>query len=234
MPARNATGKWRRGRDSIPGSRSPHSAVSNSNPTRPSTSVDDRRSLADGSPGRRSSAAVVRRGEAFGLRWRGVDLDARRLRVNRTLGLGLDAEGEPRFEPTKTVKSNRTVRIPGFAVDALRDHRRRQIEERLFAGPRWRDYDLDFTTSIGTPLVSGDVSRSFRKLLTRAGIEPPRFHDLRHGCATLLLEAGEDLAMIRGVLGHSTITLTVDTYAHLTDRAKDQAAARLDALVMGG
>jgi integrase len=176
-----------------------------------------------------------RQGELLALAWRDVDLDAGRFVVRRTLGLGRDAKGEPKFtEGAKTEKSVRTVRIRPSTVAVLREHRKRQVAERLVAGTRWHDYDLVFATTIGTPLHPGDLLRSFRRLLAAAGIPAMRWHDLRHAAATLLLLATDgDLSMVRDMLGHSTITLTADTYGHLTDRGRDRAAERLEALVMG-
>ena len=175
-----------------------------------------------------------RLGELLALAWRDVDLDAGRIAINRTLGLGRDAKGEPKFVAgAKTDKSVRTIRVPASAVAVLREHRKRQLESRLLAGDRWRDYDLVFATSIGTPLDPGDVLRAFRRVLAAAEIPSMRFHDLRHAYATLSLAAGDDLATVRDNLGHSTITLTANTYAHVLDRVKEQSAERLEAYVSG-
>lgn len=173
-------------------------------------------------------ATGLREGELLALQWRDIDLDEGRLRVTRTLGLGRDAKGEPKFDPPKTRRSNRTVRIPPFARPALREHRKRQLEERVLAGDRWHDHGLVFTNSIGQPRDPSEVLRTFQKLLARAGIERMRVHDLRHAAATLMIAAGEDLSMVKDVLGHSTIALTSDTYAHILDRGREAAADRYD------
>ena len=85
----------------------------------------------------------------------------------------------------KTARSRRTIHLPGLVV--LRDHRVRQLEERMAAGPAWQDLDLVFCTTVGTPIVARDVSRAFAYLLRRADLPPTRFHDLRHSAATLML-----------------------------------------------
>jgi len=90
-----------------------------------------------------------------------------------------------------------------------------------------------FATSIGTPLDGGEVLRALHRLLAAAGIPKLRFHDLRHAYATLSLGAGEDLATIRDALGHSSIAITADTYAHVLDRTRGAAADRLEAFVSG-
>lgn len=206
-------------------------------PRRPirATEPEEAFAILDAVRGDRSGALYVtalwsgaRLGELSGMAWRDVDLDAGRIAIRRTLGLGRDAKGEPIFGPTKTHGSVRTIRVPSVAVAALREHRKRQLAERLAAGRQWRDYDLVFATSIGTPLGGNDVLRSFRRLLPAAGIPAMRFHDLRHAYATLSLAAGDDLATVRDNLGHSSITLTADTYAHVLDRAKERGAERLE------
>jgi integrase len=210
-------------------------------PSRPvrATTPDEAFAILEAVTGHRYEGLVVtalwtgaREGELLALAWRDVDLDAGRVAIRRTLGLGRDAKGEPKFEQTKTKLSTRTLRIPAVAVATLREHRKRQLVERLAAGARWRDYDLVFATTIGTPLDPGDVLRAFHRVLAAAGIPRMRFHDLRHAYATLSLAAGDDLATIRDALGHSKITTTSDVYAHVLDRTKEQAADRLEAFVM--
>lgn len=163
-----------------------------------------------------------RQGELFGLRWEAVDFDAGTLTVRYALQRVKDAEGktEARLMDPKTPKSRRTIHLPASAVAALRTQKTRQKEERLLAGGRWREEELDliFTTTIGTPLKplnASNVTHHLQRVLAEAGLPRQRFHDLRHGCATLLLAQGVPLKTIQEVLGHSQITLTADTYAHL-------------------
>lgn len=186
-------------------------------PERPvrATTPEEARAIFDAVNGDRFQPLIVtaiwtgaRQGELLALQWRDVDLDAGRLTIRRTLGLGRDARGEPKFEQPKTKLSARTVRLPGAAVTVLREHRKRQLVERLAAGARWRDYDLVFATTIGTPHVPGDVLRAFQRSLEAAGLPRLRFHDLRHAHATLRLAAGDDLATIRDALGHSKFSQT--------------------------
>jgi integrase len=202
------------------------------------TEPEEAAAIIDAVRGDRSEALYVtalysgcRLGELSALTWRDVDLDGGMMTIRRSLGLGRDPKGEPIFTPPK--KSVRTIWIPAAAVTALRAHRARQAVERLAAGRRWRDHDLVFASTIGTPLDGGDVLRSFRKLLKIAGIPAMRFHDLRHAYATLSLAAGEDLATVSSNLGHSNIATTANVYAHVLPRTKKNASARLEAFVMG-
>jgi integrase len=103
--------------------------------------------------------------------------------------------------------------------------------ERLAAGPRWQDLGHVFATSIGTPLDARSVTRLFHAALHRAGLPRQRFPDMRHACATLLVEQGEDLAVVSRILGHANLSTTADVYAHLTRGMQDRAAERMDVLL---
>jgi len=92
--------------------------------------------------------------------------------------------------------------------------------------PRWQDGDFVFTTTTGTPLDSRNVTRALQAALARAGLPRQRFHDLRHACATLMLEDGEELAVISRSLGHANLSTTADVYAHLTPAMLERSAAK--------
>jgi len=176
----------------------------------------------------------LRLGEVQGLRWPDIDIDSGRLHVRQTVGRvsGKMTHGEP-----KTDKSRRTVQLPAFAIVALREQRRRQAEERLRAGPMWSKdpawAGLVFTTPIGTPPDPVGVTRRLQAILRDAGLPKMRFHDLRHGFATLMLANGVDLATIANALGHTSIVLVGNLYGHVIERTKADAAARLDQLLTG-
>lgn len=168
--------------------------------------------------------AGLREGELLGLQWKDVDLDASKLAVKRQLtrtkdGLSLTA---PKRDKTRSVK------LTGYAVDALKAHRKRQLEDRLAAGSLWRENDLVFTSTIGTPVDVGNLTyRSFRPLLKRAGLPRIRFHDLRHTCATILLSKGTHPKIVQEMLGHATITQTMDTYSHVLPDMQDGAVTAM-------
>jgi integrase len=105
--------------------------------------------------------------------------------------------------------------LPQRAVEALRSHRKRQLEEQLKAGGKWQENGLVFASSKGTPLDAQNiVNRYFKPLLRRAELPDIRWHDLRHTCATLLLSRGVHPKMVQHLLGHGSIQLTLDRYSH--------------------
>jgi integrase len=124
----------------------------------------------------------LRQGELFGLRWEDVDLERRRLTVRRQLLRSRDSSGMI-VVPTKNDQEQEGPCHPAWvtAVEALKAHRERQAEHIASAKGHWRDPDLVFASTIGTPLdPSNLVDRSFKLLLKRTGLPDIRFHDLRH------------------------------------------------------
>jgi integrase len=115
----------------------------------------------------------------------------------------------------------------------LSEHKRRQAEERLKAGSVWQDQGLVSNTTVGGPLNISRLTRNhFKPALKRAGLSNGvRLYDLRHTCATLLLQAVENLKVVSQRLGHSTITLTLDVYSHVLPDMQKAAAEKLDNLL---
>jgi integrase len=168
--------------------------------------------------------AGLRRGELQGLKWDDVDLGAGTLQVRRTLS---EPKGGYIFEAPKSGKG-RNIRLTQRAIAALRGHRNRQLEERL-QSPQWQDQGLVFPSTVGTPLLGGNLNRAFKATLRRTGLPAIRFHDLRHTCATLLLRQGVNPKYVQELLGHADISLTLNTYSHVLPDMGDAAAAAMDA-----
>src|SRR5205814_7770497 len=125
----------------------------------------------------------------------------------------------------------RTLAMPPYIVEKLREHGAGQREEHLRLGPEWHDYDLVFTSHTGLPLDGKNVTRAFQRLLRRAGLPRRRFYDLRHSCATLLLVQGVPMRVVMDLLGHSQIHLTMNTYTHVLPELQREAAGRMDAFL---
>jgi integrase len=170
----------------------------------------------------------LRRSEALALKWDDVDLSAGVLRVRASLHrteLGLV------LLPTKTRRSTRTVPLPALVLEALRDHwYQAQIEQNDRDG-RYSDTGHIFTTSIGTPIDPRNCTRLFQEMCADAGVPPVRLHDLRHGCATVLLAHGVPPRTVMEVLGHSTLEMTMNTYAHVSLDDKRAALGKINDLL---
>lgn len=173
----------------------------------------------------------LRAGELLGLRWTDVDLEGRSLVVRRSMARSATTGYE--LADPKTARSRRTVMLPAVAVDGLRRQKARQAAAKLAVGSAWQNVDgLVFTDAIGRPLEPTTVSRAFRDAAD--GLElPVRFHDLRHTAATLMLGAGVPLKVVSETLGHSSIAITADVYAHVTPELRREAADALDRALGG-
>jgi integrase len=179
----------------------------------------------------------LRRGEVLALTWSDVDLKSRQLRVRRNLQR---VGGQLLFGTPKTARSLRTIALPASCVAQLRERREQQVQERAEAGLDWQPLDIQpdglvFTTLTGTALDPRNLNRSLAALCSKAKLRPIRVHDLRHTCASLMLAEGVGVRTIMETLGHSSITMTLDTYAHVMQTTLHEAANRMDeALGMGG
>lgn len=172
-------------------------------------------------------ATGLRLGELLGLHWEDIDADSIRVvrKLERLTGQGL-VEG-----PVKGRARGRVIPLTSLARAALADQQARAARARLLAGARWQETPYVFTTSRGGPWDGSNVHHRFQRALRRAGLPPMRFHDLRHGTATLLHALGVDLRTVQEVLGHSSIGITADVYTHVTSPVAARALERLaDAL----
>ncbi len=177
--------------------------------------------------------AGLRQGEALGLKWSDIDLDAGTLRVNRQLQrVRRDGEKSGRlvFSEPKNA-SRRTVGLPQRTVEALRSHRKRQLEEKLRT-PDYEDSGLVFATGKGTPLDAQNiVNRHFKPLLKRAGLPPVRFHDLRHSCLSLLAQRGEPIRDLQALAGHASAAFTLQRYTHYYDSSARRTAKAMSEIL---
>ena len=174
----------------------------------------------------------MRRGEVLGLRWKDVDLSAGRIAIRQTL---LEVGYATHFGEPKTKRSRRSVSIDPTTVAALADHRERQLAERLPTLQEAIDpaFDLVFTQIDGRPLQPQNVSQAFGNTIRRAKLPQIRLHDLRHTSATLALGAGIHPKVVSERLGHSNITITLDTYSHVVPGLHEAAANELAAVILG-
>jgi integrase len=129
---------------------------------------------------------------------------------------------------TKTRRSRRSLVMPVKTAEALRALRLQQDQRRRLAGPGWHNGNFVFTSSTGQPLDQRNVLRMFRRVLRKAKLPRMRFHDLRHSCASLLLAQHISPRVVMETLGHSRISVTMDTYTHVMPALMQDAADAMD------
>ena len=171
----------------------------------------------------------LRRGEAAGLRWCDVDLDAATAMISQQLQ---QYDGHLTLCPPKTSSSQRLIALDRTTVTVLRRHRAAQDTERARAGTSYRDSGYVFTNLNGDPMPPDRLTRHFRQLCDAAGLPPIRLHDLRHGAASLALAAGAELKTVQDQLGHSSIVLTADTYISVLPQVARQSAEDTATLII--
>jgi integrase len=160
----------------------------------------------------------LRQGELLGLKWEDVGLKAGILQVRRTLSLTKNGHV---FETPKNGKG-RSVELTEAASEALKNHLARQLEEIEALGDDYRDQGLVFPGERGQPMRPYTLTGKLERILKHKGLPPIRFHDLRHTCATLLLSKGVHPKFVQELLGHATISITLDTYSHVIPAMSDQ------------
>ncbi|MBT2472100.1 site-specific integrase [Streptomyces sp. ISL-66] len=163
----------------------------------------------------------LRKGELLGLCWEDLNLDMGTAAIRRTLQRtntgGLTAL------PTKTRASERRIVLPARCLQSLKRHQEEQQHERDTAGTTWQHNGYVFTTPQGRAIDPTNLTRTFTTLLRNAGLRRIRFHDLRHSTATLLLEQGVELVVIKELLGHAHTGVTATVYAHVRLRLQRDA-----------
>jgi integrase len=182
-------------------------------------------------------AIGMRRGELLALKWRDINFATGTLQVRRILthmpAKLNDKGGYVEAEP-KTEKSRRSITIAPFALEQLKQHRVRQVEEKLKAGPAWTDHDLVFSSTVGGHLhTSRILFAQFKQLLKEADLPDIRFHDLRHSSATMLLSLGVHPKVVQEILGHSQISMTMDIYSHVLPTIQRETMSKLNDALQG-
>ncbi len=170
----------------------------------------------------------LRKGELLGLKWNDINFDTGTLQVNRSLSITKDG---PVLVPPKTAKGRRSIALSRIAIDALRRHKLVQDEQKRF----WAtDHDLVFPNKEGEPRRSTDVINGcFERVKKKGDLPDIRFHDLRHTCATLLLTKAVHPKIVQELLGHSTISITLDTYSHVLPNLQSEAVRAMEGIFKG-
>jgi integrase len=178
----------------------------------------------------RTLTSGMREGELLGLQWCDVNLETGLVHIQGTLKVA--AAGKRALGKPKTSGSRRKIVLTATAVEALRAHRVRQDAARQHMGIAWHDTDLVFPNTIGNALDPTNFYRyQFKPLLKRAGLPPLRFHDCRHTAATLLLLSGIHLKVVSEMLGHSSVTITLNLYSRVLPDMQKEAMAAMERLL---
>ena len=172
-------------------------------------------------------ATGMRRGELLALRWRDVDFDAGKLRVEQSME---QTKAGLRFKAPKTRQGRRTITLPASVVTELRAHWTAQQEHRLRLGAGKAPNDaLVFSNWDGTPRSPNAITREWARTLARIKLPKISLHALRHTHVSQLIASGMDVLTISRRLGHSKPTTTLNEYGHLFGNSDDRAAQVIEA-----
>ena len=182
----------------------------------------------------------LREAEATGLTWDCIDFKAGTIKVCKQLQKRPQQDGGFTFAPLKSNKT-RIIKPAPFVLSLLERRRREQVEQRFRAGELWTGWSnaeerktaLVFTTATGGNLSPQTVYNHYKKLARKIGAPDSRVHDLRHTFAVLSLQNGDDVKTVQGNLGHATAAFTLDVYGHVSERMKEDSAARMEAYIAG-
>jgi len=170
----------------------------------------------------------ARRGEALGLRWEDLDIEAGTITIRRSLGV---IDGEILLSDPKTKRGMRTIALDPLTLEALKAHAARQADERQEWDDAWVDSGYIFTRENGSSLHPYAVSAMFRRHSRAAALPEIPLHSLRHSYATLAISSGVNPRIVSARLGHSTVALTLDIYSHVLPQADAEAASQIAALL---
>ncbi|MGG3624356.1 site-specific integrase [Bacillus gobiensis] len=163
----------------------------------------------------------LRRGELLGLKWSDVDFSENRINVSRSLIY--DKQGF-RFGPVKTEKSERSVKVDKKVMEELRSYKAKQSELKMAIRSEYDDQNLIFARKDGQPIYFRTFTTVFNRSIKEANVPKIRVHDIRHTHATLMLEAGASLKDVQERLGHSSIQMTGDIYAHVSPVMQEKSS----------
>ena len=165
----------------------------------------------------------MREGELCGLMWTDIDFTAHTVTVKRTLQRvkSFDASTPNKTEivigAPKTENSKRTIPLSYKMIQELKNAKKVYSEEKLLLGAGYDDQGFIFTSPLGgmahEPRTVQDM---FKRVIKRAGIADANFHCLRHTFATRALEAEQPAKVVKDILGHGSVNVTLDTYTHVS------------------
>ena len=171
----------------------------------------------------------VRRGELLSLRWSDINMSNAKIYICRNLVRS--SEQGLIFQEPKTKLSKRSIDVHISLIKDLKDHKKKQAEEKLSAGQAYEDNDLVFCTPFGKPLDPRAFSAHFKKIIKGTKLEDMTLHGLRHTLATISIQEGIDFNTVQEILGHHSPAFTLATYAHVTEQMKNKQTEAIGKLI---
>ena len=178
----------------------------------------------------------LRQGELLALTWSDIDFKNKFIKVNKNLSIVSEVSEEGRgkssieVQTPKTKNGQRTVDIPELLAKQLKQYKTTQSKYRLRMGDLYENNNLVFCDAFGKYILRRDLLYIYKKILKENGIKSRKFHDLRHTYATRLFELGENPKTVQELLGHGSLSITLDTYTHVLDSMKGRAITKLNDL----
>ncbi len=174
----------------------------------------------------------MREGEVCGLPWDAVNFDAGTITIKQQLLKEKNKKGAKCYIASTKNDRSRVITPAPYVMELLRDVRRRQNEMRLKAGRAWDNkWNLVFTNALGRHLFPQMAYQHFKRAAAKLGRPDARFHDLRHTYAVTALQEGDDIKTVQANLGHATASFTLDVYGHVSEKMKQDSAARMEAYI---
>lgn len=173
----------------------------------------------------------ARRGEIVALKWSDLDFDTGSLKIDNSLKV---VKGVVDEKKAKTNSSNRIIYLCGATLDVLREYKEWQNICIKELGKNWKNENRIFTDELGGYMNPGTCYKIFTKITEKYGLEHIRFHDLRHTSASVLIHKGINVKAVSQRLGHSSINITNDIYAHTFESAKVESAIAFNEIIKNG
>jgi len=167
----------------------------------------------------------MRKGETIGVKWDDINYKKKKFEVKRQV---IRTDEGLVLKKTKTKAGQRIIPLTDDVIKELKRHKIKQSENKLALGDNYHYNNLVSCNEIGDPLNPDKLFIEFKKLIDKSGVPEIRFHDMRHTFATLFLENGGNIKTLQQILGHSSISVTMDVYSHVTDEMLNNAANKID------
>ncbi|WML56675.1 site-specific integrase [Neobacillus sp. PS2-9] len=170
----------------------------------------------------------MRKSELIGLTWKNVDFHTQRLYIRQTI---TEANGQYFFNSIPKNEKPRGIKLTAELAKLLGSLKEEHEKQKKILGDGFNPHNLVFCNSKGNIMAPSEISRALKRAIKAANLPDIRFHDLRHSHATILLQANVHPKIVSARLGHSKISVTMDTYSHLTDSIEGIAVDTLDTLL---